>query len=185
MDTIAYFPNESCYAHCMQNHRDIIELSDHVLLLLRQKRLSLKTSLEYDLLSSHAKALQILSKQKSLAVGEIKNQLGLSFGSATKIIDSLEQKRLVGRKKFVKSDLRSTEVSLTQKGRKVAQEIEEVFASHLQESLGQFSEANKRILLDGIKTLLRQFDIQNQSDTTMNRSPNKSRRGRLIRRNVP
>lgn len=169
----------------MQNSKGIVELSDHVLLLLRQKRLALKTSLEYDLLSSHAQALQTINKHKSLTVGEIKTKLGLSFGSATKIIDSLEQKKLVGRKKFVKSDLRSTEVSLTQKGRKVAQEVEDVFASHLQESLGQFSEANKRILLDGIKTLLRQFEIQNQSDTTTNRAPNKLRRGRLIRRNAP
>ncbi len=168
----------------MQNSKDIVELSDHVLLLLRQKRLALKTSLEYDLLSSHAQTLQILSKCKSLAVGEIKAKLGLSFGSTTKIIDSLEHKKLVERKKFVKSDLRSTEVLLTQKGRKVVREIEQKFASYLQGCLSTLSSESRRVLLDGIKVLLSQLEGSGRTIPKVNSSSKKPSMGRLIKRSV-
>lgn len=165
----------------MQNSKDIVELSDHVLLLLRQKRLALNTSFEYNILSSHAQALQILSKHKSLAVGEIRTKLGLSFGSTTKIIDSLEQKKLVDRKKFIKSDLRSTEVFLTPRGRKIAQEIENTFASHLRENLAELPSESKKVLLEGIKILLRQFfDDQRQPSV----KPKKPSLGRLIKRRL-
>ena len=165
----------------MQNSKEIAELSDHVLLLLRQKRLTLKTSFEYDILSSHAQTLQILGKHKSLAVGEVRSKLGLSFGSTTKIIDSLEQKKLVDRKKFIKSDLRSTEVFLTSKGRKITQEIESEFASRLQEDLAELPSESRKVLLEGIKILLRQFfDDQRQ----VSAKPKKPSLGRLIKRSL-
>lgn len=165
----------------MHDPKEITELSDHVLLLLRQKRLDLKTSFEYNVLSSHAQALRILSKHKSLVVGEIRAKLGLSFSSTTKIVDSLEQRKLVGRKKFIKSDLRSTEVFLTAKGRKIAQEIESTFASRLQEDLAELPSESRRVLLDGIKILLRQFfDDQRQ----VSAKPKRPSLGRLIKRKL-
>lgn len=160
--------------------KEIAEVAHHMLLLLQQKRFtSLKTSFDYDLLSSHAQALSILDQHKSLAVGEVKNRLGLSFGSVTKIIDSLEQKKLVNRRKFARSDLRSTEVQLTQKGRQAAKETQRCFMEYVSKSLSHLSSENINGLLQGVKALNNQLHSNSDGQSCI-----KAKRSSLIKRKM-
>lgn len=123
-----------------------------------------KTSFEYDILSSHAQALEILYRHESLTAGDLKTKLGFSFGAVTKIIDALETKKLVKRHKFTTADGRATEVFITPKGQKLALEMETVFTRWLEETLIRLSPENKKNLLKGIKTVnLQLVASQNKS----------------------
>ena len=108
--------------------------------------------------SSQVYALEVLAESSEISMGILAENLGLNLSAVTKIIDTLERKKLVTRKPS-RRDLRIMEIKIIRSGRDLIHQSKVNFLDHLEKSLSGISLVDRkkfslclRILADALKS---------------------------------
>lgn len=102
-------------------------------------------------------AISILAIQGDCMMKEIGQELDLSLGAVTGIIDKLEEKGLV-RRYTVRSDRRIVKAKLTEKGKKLFNEIRKDRIETLEEAMHGISKGEARVFVDVLVKLLQFYE---------------------------
>jgi len=102
-------------------------------------------------------ALRVLKSSGSCTAGELADELGISRGITTGILDRLELRSLVRRRRGRK-DRRRIYISLTRQGRRTASEIQPPLEEPLARLLNEFSEDTRSQVAEVLKRVAKAFD---------------------------
>ncbi|HPU01765.1 MAG: MarR family transcriptional regulator [Firmicutes bacterium] len=102
---------------------------------------------------SEKKALMCICKHEGGTMSEYSKRLGLAKGSFTTVADSLEKKGLVERV-LGSDDRRKWVLVLTQKGNRIAREIDTRFKQHITAKLARLSEEDLEKLQQALETIV-------------------------------
>ncbi len=83
--------------------------------------------------------LQLLRNHTPQRMGEIADEMGIPISTATRVVDRLEEKKLLSRKKDPR-DKRNILVTLEQKGKDVVTKVENQTFTILSKNLGNYSD---------------------------------------------
>ncbi len=108
--------------------------------------------------------LNILAKNGEFPIGELARILDISTAAASKNIDRLVKMGFVSRRTN-QSDRRSMEIELTDDGRKIVDDFEQVTRKKQRPMMENFTDQEKRTLLDYLRRIIR-FTLaeEHQSD---------------------
>jgi len=148
-------PEENDNPAFYDGSRYIIEES--VGYIIRQAQLALHRTIDANMAELDLTALQwvpllMLAKQKAQTAAELSRCLGVDTSTMTRMLDRLEAKSLLVRKRSV-DDRRVIFLELTDEGRALSERIPYVMADSLNQHLRGFS----RTELDELKRLLRKL----------------------------
>ena len=107
---------------------------------------------DMDLVLSQWLALKLTGAGTISCVGDVTRELGLETGASTRLIDHLENRGLLVRRRSV-IDRRVVGVALTEQGIAVLEDIQRRLARFWQEELGIFSEIERNLLFDMLTRL--------------------------------
>ena len=104
--------------------------------------------------ASQLQALRFLSGYEAPLMGEVAHGLRISLPAATKAIDRLVKKSLVGREEDP-SDRRVVRIRLTQKGRELVNKVTDQRTSRLEHIMDAMSSEDKAHLVRGMEGFVR------------------------------
>jgi DNA-binding MarR family transcriptional regulator len=106
----------------------------------------------WDLPLPQIRALHLISRRPSCAMGHVAERLGVAMSTATQIADRLEQRGWV-RRADDPEDRRVVRLSLTEEGRRVVDERRHLRRERLGEALGGMLPEKREALLVGLQAL--------------------------------
>jgi MarR family 2-MHQ and catechol resistance regulon transcriptional repressor len=110
--------------------------------------------------------LRCLEQEGPLPVSRLGRSAGCSSASMTRIVDRLEERRLVCRSRRL-SDRRAIEVSLTGEGRHLVAEVVPVKVSAVRQALEAMGDGDRRNLFHGLRCLVERLRaVSEQEDGT-------------------
>lgn len=98
-----------------------------------------------DLALSQWLALKLIGAGDIACIGDVNRELGLESGAATRLVDQLENRHLLQRRRSM-TDRRVVGIELTQDGAAVIEAMQPRLAAFWREQLGIFSEAEQDML---------------------------------------
>ncbi len=107
----------------------------------------------YEITTPQFIALQWLLEDGDLTIGELSNKINLAFSTTTDLVDRMEKKALVERKRDTK-DRRVVRIHLLGKGVEIIREAIEKRQQYLAEVLQELSSDDVNVLDDTMRTLL-------------------------------
>jgi DNA-binding MarR family transcriptional regulator len=111
-----------------------------------------------DLTNSQLRALMVLDKVEEVTAGELAKSADLNPASVTAMLDHLESKGIVERKRGI-SDRRVCMVSLTAAGRAVVEERRATWHALWEERFGGFSADELHAALQVMRTMIEVIDL--------------------------
>lgn len=155
----------------MENHSEnsLHEIYAELLVLAKQIHANgFCGATNLDLSSSQVYALEVLAESSEISMGILAENLGLNLSTVTKIIDTLERKKLVTRRPS-KRDLRIMEIKITRSGRDLVRQSKANFLVHLEKSLSAISLTDRKtfsrclgVLVDILKSWETQAEKHNR-----------------------
>lgn len=108
----------------------------------RLRHVSQETLAPWDITPSHLRALRVLSRQGSIRLSELSDQLRIAPRSATEVVDALESRGLVQRRPDP-GDRRATLVEVTEHGASVLEAARAARATEAERVFGRLSHADR------------------------------------------
>jgi DNA-binding MarR family transcriptional regulator len=108
----------------------------------RLRHVSQETLAPWDITPSHLRALRVLSRQGSIRLSELSDQLRIAPRSATEVVDALESRGLV-RRQPDPGDRRATLVQVTDRGASVLDAARAARAAEAEQVFGRLSQADR------------------------------------------
>jgi DNA-binding MarR family transcriptional regulator len=144
--------------------RFIEDTAGRIGLLFRTLSFGLKKRLcKLNIGPHHMKVLFLLcSLEEAPTISKISRTLAISLAMMTRIIDRLEEKKLVTRNADP-DDRRAIRIALTDKGRKIAHELESTKKRKMKALLESFSEEDRQRFMEALRALI--GVIQNYEET--------------------
>lgn len=112
---------------------------------------------EYDLTPPQFVALQWLSDEESMTIGELSTRMYLAFSTTTDLIDRMESKSLVKRTRD-DQDKRVVRIQLLPKGERIIDTVIKKRQAYLAEKLTSLSGEELLSLQDGLDEIYRQLE---------------------------
>ncbi|MGH9763570.1 MAG: MarR family winged helix-turn-helix transcriptional regulator [Blastocatellia bacterium] len=109
---------------------------------------------ELDLTMVQAQVLRLIQQRKSLSIGEIATELGISAPAVTQLTDRLIRKRLIERKS-APEDRRSVLVGLSGGGKRAMGHFSDRRGDIFKEALEKASDADRKSALDAMSKILK------------------------------
>ena len=116
-----------------------------------------------DLVLSQWLTLKLIGSGRIVCIGDVARELGLESGSTTRLVDQLENKGLLMRKRSV-TDRRVVKIELTRKGEAIIAEMQPRLVSFWATQLSHFSVEQQEllfILLSRLRDVLVESGISN------------------------
>jgi DNA-binding MarR family transcriptional regulator len=108
----------------------------------RLRHVSQETLAPWDITPSYLRALRVLSRQGSIRLSELSDQLRIAPRSATEVVDALESRGLV-RRRPDPGDRRATLVEVTGRGASVLEAARAARAAEAERVFGRLSQADR------------------------------------------
>ena len=111
-----------------------------------------------DLVLSQWLALKLIGIGSISCIGDVTRELGIETGASTRLVDQLENRKLLVRRRSV-TDRRIVGVALTENGVAVVEDMQPRLIRFWQDQLAIFSEAECELLFDMLTRLRRKLDV--------------------------
>jgi len=109
-------------------------------------------------------ALQWISEEKGITIGELSSQLFLAFSTTTDLVDKLEEKNLVERRKDEK-DKRLVRIYLLSKGEAIIHSVIRNRQQFLEETISDLPNEVMENFRQGLDSLYNQIKTKKKSET--------------------
>lgn len=140
----------------------IIELEKKLRYISRTIKLSGRKILKnYPITSPQFVALQILTENKAMTIGELCNKIGLAFSTTTDLVDRMEKNGLVQRVRDT-ADKRVVRIDVLDKGNQIIAEVVEKRQQYLMNVLHSFPDEKTSILNELLHLLHQEMEINNK-----------------------
>ena len=98
-----------------------------------------------DMVLSQWLALKLIGEGRIVCIGDVSREIGLESGAATRLVDQLESRRLLERRRE-RADRRVVDIALTQQGRLLLADLHPRFAKFWEARLSIFAASERDML---------------------------------------